>query len=749
MTRVENNSQRLSILSRFNFPNASKRPRNISEYGIELEDPYKTFSPGDRIKGQVTLNIERPVRITHLTICLHGVVKVFKNGRTPSESNSRWRSYLATGQGKWGEAYFGNGLAALFKDEVVLAGDGCLTASSYRFKFDLELPSHGLPSSIDFQYGCISYMLSSTLTRPTTLSPTSRCEHVLAVKENINIASLPPPITQAIPLETIERKPRRVKTAIVDHKSGSPASDTLQPNQGPPVPSSAVSEASDESPKSPSISDVSCASTTSSGTIGYHSGFHAVRNGGANVDGLSIASSEEAKRKPCAKIEMLQRGCLPGDIVSVKVTINLARQFKNLQGIVLTLYRECHIDIHPAIPLGPWQNGKKQEYEDYYPRSRTGLGGLSLSSAGSSRVFRQDISQKPTALYVDKHTLTASIKASVPVPEDAFPTISSVPGAMIDFKYYVETIIDLREKSAIQERILPRLSMVNSVPSYRPGLPRLDTQENYENPKPSLNPGSSYFETNQLRREKGVITHISEIVIGTQDSSRTRAKRLNPRESPSEPRMESHGGLNSPTDDDVYGNTRENRGHGHNDLGYANDHFVDDRFNDSNTIDFAPADDVPAPEIEDQVDEKTRLRRAEELLLPSAPPEHRESHLPGDVRQPTAPHAVDELGLLISPDEPGPSAPAYDRAVTASQEIRATDSEPRRDSNNEDKQELERRRLQAQVSSPDAAFAAEDGHSEPEDHATAPAVEDTEDSAPWPQPTRRQQHVEHLPRYQA
>lgn len=149
MNGIENNFQRLSILSRLTSPFAPKKPRNVSEYTVELEEPYKTFSSGDRIKGHVILKVERPVRITHLTICLHGVVKVFKNGRIPGESSNRWRSYLATGQGRWGEAYFGNGLAALFKDEVVLAGEGCLSASSYVFNFDLELPTQRLPSSID------------------------------------------------------------------------------------------------------------------------------------------------------------------------------------------------------------------------------------------------------------------------------------------------------------------------------------------------------------------------------------------------------------------------------------------------------------------------------------------------------------------------------------------------------------------------------------------------------------------------
>lgn len=149
MNGVEHNLKRLSLRSPFNNPNASKKPRHVSEYSIELDDPYKKFAPGDRIIGQVLLKVERPVRITHLTICLHGVVKVLKNGRIPAESTSRWRSYLATGQGKCGVAYFGNGLAALFKDEVILAGDGCLAMGLYQFNFDLNLPENDLPSSID------------------------------------------------------------------------------------------------------------------------------------------------------------------------------------------------------------------------------------------------------------------------------------------------------------------------------------------------------------------------------------------------------------------------------------------------------------------------------------------------------------------------------------------------------------------------------------------------------------------------
>ncbi|KAL8975431.1 MAG: hypothetical protein Q9197_000329 [Variospora fuerteventurae] len=669
---IENNPQRLSLLSRLNNTFAPKKPRNVSEYSIELEEPYRTFAPGERIRGHVILTVERPVRITHLTICLHGVVKVLKNGRIPGESTNRWRSYLATGQGKWGEAYFGNGLAALFKDEVVLAGDGCLTASS--------------PASL----------------MPSNFLPTSRSELIVPVKDMIDVAHLPETTPQVIPLDSIHRKPRRTKTTVASQGSKSPQAEQTHESWTHVVPGSVISEASDGSQQSPSMSDSGCVSMADSSRNNVENGLDfETRRASTNIDGHSTGSSDEATTASSATVEMLQSGCLPGDTVSVKVSINLGKHFRNPEGIILTLYRECHIDIHPAIPLGSWQNGRKQQYEDYYPKSRTGLGGLSLSSGGSSRIFRQDISQKSTALYVDKHTCSSTVKASVHVPDGVFPTISTVPGKMIDFKYYVETIIDLRSKSAIQERILPRLSMVNAVSSFSPSESGLDPRATYEAEKLPMNPGLAFLDTSQLRREKGVVTHISEIVVGTRDSRRGRLRKADYKQGQGELQAEDSPEYTSPTYDDVPNsepfshpnpeNLRQN---------------VD--LEDSHAIDFAPIYDVPAPDVEDYVDEKTRLRRAEELLLPSAPPQDGEPTSSDDTGQPSAPAAFEEQDFM-----PGLSAPAYDgvlaishcnSTITASQAFAAYSHEGNAmNGDQEDKQELERRRLQGLASSPNAS----------------------------------------------
>ncbi|KAL9046657.1 MAG: hypothetical protein Q9214_000555 [Letrouitia sp. 1 TL-2023] len=739
----------------------STRPRNISEYFIEPDEPYKTYSPGDRVKGFVVLNIERPTRITHLTICLHGFVQVLKNGRTPGDSTQRWREYLSTGQGKCGEAFFGNGLAALFKDEIVLAGDGCLGSSSYRFQYDLKLPSKGIPSSIDFQHGHISYMLSATLTRPVAMSATSRCEHKIAVKEGIDVAPLPQPSPQVIPLETSQKRPGRPKSNIGLKRGTISGSSRPHNRNSIGVPHSGLSDSSDGVPQSPCPSDISSVSTVSSGNQGFEigSGPALVRDGNPGIDekceGFPFTSS--------VTIEVLTSGCLPGNSVPIRLSVNLAKAVKSLQGIIVTLYRECHVDLHPSIPLGLWQQGKRQEYEDYYPKSHTGLGGLSLSSGGSSRVFRQDINQTFTPLILDPRTFTAHVKTSVQVPEGVFPTISSVPGAMIDFKYYIEIVIDLRGRSAGQERFLPRLSMVNAVPNFGTGDPKSTLVEGYDGVKTPFASGFCFLDTSQIRREKGVVTHIAEIIVGTWDSERSRGKQadgfhkqdfaisgaFDHGEESARRVIEPHC---DPECQGAYENSANVSG-GHQGVSASGP-------STPTGANPWPPYVAPPTDIEENVDEKIRLRRAEQFLLPSAPPRNNRSSSSSGPQVISAMDAMDDARLDESLEQPGASAPAYEEpSAPALETIRAypttsfnaSESSQQAHVNvpnghSEDKQELERRRLQEQASSPDQ-FS--DGYRLA--HSLEPSApmlnEDGEDISAAQGALSQQRSHESLPRY--
>lgn len=138
---------RTSLLSKFRSQ-LGQRNRSITDFYLEPDDPWRSYFPGDVISGTVVLTVVRPVRITHLVVCLHGFVKVFKN-TVPSGEAGPDVGFLGPGRGRRGAEYLGNGLATLFEDEVVLCGEGRLKEGIYKFRFEMGFPPYNLPSSIN------------------------------------------------------------------------------------------------------------------------------------------------------------------------------------------------------------------------------------------------------------------------------------------------------------------------------------------------------------------------------------------------------------------------------------------------------------------------------------------------------------------------------------------------------------------------------------------------------------------------
>jgi hypothetical protein len=136
-----------SFLSRLASPLKS-RTRNLTDFHIKPLEPHRQYSPGDIVKGAVILRVVKPIRITHLTVCLRGFVRVFKNPNGASEPLPVDAGLTASNNPRKSQ-YFGNGHASLFQDEQTLCGEGRLDAGHYEFNFELEFPSKGLPTSID------------------------------------------------------------------------------------------------------------------------------------------------------------------------------------------------------------------------------------------------------------------------------------------------------------------------------------------------------------------------------------------------------------------------------------------------------------------------------------------------------------------------------------------------------------------------------------------------------------------------
>ena len=517
------------------------------------------------------------------------------------------------------------------------------------------------------------------MTRPTTLAPTSSQHRKLGFLEVVDISRIPKPKAEIVSIDVRYKrakakagKPKK-EVRLREGENSDPASsmsgehnehcDSRQIDSGPPrspVPSEISSAATTDS----TSSNISCSITSPMRTV---------------IEGGEDAIVNPFQNTISAKIEVLQGGCLAGDSFPVRVSIKHNTAVKSMQGIIITMYRQGRIDTHPAIPLGPQRRGEKPKYEDYYPKSLTGLGGLSLTSAGSSRSFRQDLNQIFAPLIVDPQSLTAVINTSIQAPVHLFPTINCVPGAMVSFKYYIEVVVDLRAKIGSQDRLRPHLSMTSSL-QHGYGDAKMTKIEYSDGVSYASTPGFNYLVTDQLRRTKGVVFTRTEMIVGTKDSSRKRQKQRENHSAVDENRSLNTSavlGVEITQNQDLEPGLGEN--------------FNEESRHPSPLVcnqEQPPIDVIPPPEIEEDLDEKGRLRRAEERLLPSAPPPQDEEPSSSTALIRSAPIADNEEDFVRRYGQDHP-APAYDGPQ-------------------DDKLEVERQRLLARASAPNAEdYAAE------------------------------------------
>lgn len=144
----DDSSTSKKFLKRLNILPLRSRTRHIADFHIRPDDPHRKYRPGEHVQGAVVLTVVKPVRITHLTVLLHGYVRVYKGPGAQSNEPVRSPAEIQNLSSRGGRRYH-NGYAPLFQDEQVLSSDGRLEPGRYEFNFDLLFPPEGLPSSID------------------------------------------------------------------------------------------------------------------------------------------------------------------------------------------------------------------------------------------------------------------------------------------------------------------------------------------------------------------------------------------------------------------------------------------------------------------------------------------------------------------------------------------------------------------------------------------------------------------------
>ena len=537
-------------------------------------------------------------------------------------------------------------------------------------------------------------MLSAMITRPNSLTvPTTR-ETIIVYRDSINVGALPAPKPQKITLRAVDKSRPKALKRLTSHER---APDSRSSNVSITNESirSFVSRDQTRSSRHPSLGTPSSRSSSSSrrpapSVLSDHRSSQYTK--------ISRADTDLSGKNITAIITLGANGCLAGEIVPVNVTVNHTKAVKSLQGVIVTLYRQARVDMHPNLPV--ISVDKTQTREDYYPRSRTGLGGLSLSAAGSSQVWRKDLFQTFAPLYVDPVTLSTDVKVLIRVPDEAMPTIRNVPGDMISFKYHVEVIIDIHGKLA---------GIDSSRPLNHAGPQSTPNAQTAESGDPMLTAwGTNCADTTALRRDKNAIKYTFDLIIGTKDSLKSRGKRrasqsqlpsfsLAPSvvstperhriRTPQRTRAEetatppiepytyneeegyyAEDGYWYPYPEGYDPNEEHPDGYWYGwEQGYAYAQGYDgywsappghpqeyDRPPDATNGYPPPADQyyqyypaVPPPMVQEEagLSEKERLRRAEAALLPSAPPVTGESYEPSAADIPSAPLIPEEAHL--------------------------------------------------------------------------------------------------------
>lgn len=617
-------------------------------------------------------------------------------------------------------------------------------------------------------------MITATLTRPTSVAPTTNCERKIYLAEKLDVGILPPPKAQTVDLRPIAKRTKKKRPAGGDRRSvissermsadvPEPLSDGESARMNDTSTEGSLSVVGDDvgqetfsqAPRSVSRSEVRSLSGDSAASLSTHpSRAHSETNQlaivGSAMTGKRISFADERTIK--LTVEVLKGGALPGDMIPVKVSVSHIKRIKSMHGVIVTLFRQGRIDSSPS-PLSK-EEWKKPEADDYYyPKSRTGLSGLSLSSAGSCSMFRKDLSQAFAPLITDPLNFSATLTTSVRVPEDSFPTIKGTPGEMISFKYYIEVIVDLGGKLANHlQGAAPSGSRVGTTSVIRNPFENVDTL-----PLFGATGSTSILDTSHLKRIQGVVPGYYEVIVGTTDSNRLRGKgpqrpSLTPSVTGGPSYVESEynnnekgGWPSSMHDDDGYGPESANEDYDYasyppqttHPRDYVNQppywNYVPDSSHREQEI---PAPHyIPPPDLPDENDltEKERIRRAEQRLLPSQPPIAGPSSSSAALPSPSASnHAMDSSLLLngdniydAEDDVPTPAAtpatappfehtPAPEYTPTPAEDLPSAPTLEELDqppplsrgpshhplSATEDKQELERRRLLAEASAP-------------------------------------------------
>ncbi|KAK6461988.1 Rim8 protein [Scheffersomyces coipomensis] len=439
---------------------------SVDEFYIQLDQPHKTWLPGDEVPGQIILISKKNLVNIVITLSLIGYVKL-------NLSHSKLRPIKHTLFDHTIKIFGGNNSNNNSpSDNSQTDINNGLSKGEHVFPFIVKLPNKRIFTSIDFGKGSITYVLrasignSSNYIFQSNLSPSLPTNSLTSIHSNSSNPNTPPDTTSTTSSNNLISKTKNLKILHNPSYSSEKIINIVNPIDVTSLPSpkpkrlilkdprsSATKKLSRTQSSTSTINTFSTISSNNSDSNGdattinnTNNNSSMINNNGSNntnnSNGPSMTSTttttttnnnnttltssamtinstgntlNSSFQKPVTikvSLEVPQRGYLRGELIPIKLSISHLKKIQDLNGIIITFVRVCRLD-----------NGPDTFYES----------------------FRKDLQQSIIPLYVDPVTFQSEINTSVRVPADSFPSIVGCP--LVSFQYFIEVLINLSGKS--------------------------------------------------------------------------------------------------------------------------------------------------------------------------------------------------------------------------------------------------------------------------------------------------------------
>lgn len=172
---------------------------------VEIEDPHRMYSPGATVSGRIVLLLGKKQKVSSVKVDVHGFVHIknlLLSGRS-GVTKDLCRSTIDL----WSAEDATNSSAASASTSSSNSDTPYLflPPGEHRFPFEFSLPASGLLSSLTFERGNISYLVTGILKRPGRGAQTSPSQP-LSVTVPLDVSLLPPAKITRIAIDVTQRR---------------------------------------------------------------------------------------------------------------------------------------------------------------------------------------------------------------------------------------------------------------------------------------------------------------------------------------------------------------------------------------------------------------------------------------------------------------------------------------------------------------------------------------------------------------